>query len=91
MSALAWPFGVITGKCIQLNSISDLLDGYIKGYYTGSGRQSSCEALLVGRPKSVKTIDSTVRLHRAGTPARDISIAFDLSSFLHLASLLFKF
>ncbi len=43
--------------------------------------------LLVRRPKSVKTIDSTVRLHRAGTPARDISIAFYLSSFLLLVSL----
>ncbi len=53
--------------------------------------QPSCEALLVRRPKSVKTIDSTVRLHRAGTPARDISIAFYLSSFLLLVSLLFSF
>ncbi len=28
-----------------------------------------------------------MRLHQAGTPAKDISIAFDSSSFLHLASL----
>ncbi len=32
-----------------------------------------------------------MRLHRAGTPARDISIAFYLSSFLLLVSLLFSF
>ncbi len=45
--------------------------------------------LLVRRPKSVKTIDSTVRLLRAGTLSKDISIAFYLSSFLLLVSLLF--
>ncbi len=39
--------------------------------------------------KNVKTIDSTVRLHRAGTQSTDISIAFYLSSFLLLDSLLF--
>ncbi len=79
MSALAWPFGVITGKCVQLNSISDLLDGYKKVIKPRQrSRQSSCEALLVGRPKSVKTIDSTVRLNQAGTPARDISIDLSL-------------
>ncbi len=33
-------------------------------------RQRSCE------DRRVKTIDSTVRLHRTGTPAKDISIAF---------------
>ncbi len=38
VSALAWPFGVITGKCVQLNSISDLLAGYKKRLlYRGSG------------------------------------------------------
>ncbi len=36
VSALAWPFGVITGKCVQLNSICDLLDGFKKGYYTAA-------------------------------------------------------
>ncbi len=36
VSALACPFGVITGKCVQLNSISDLLDGYKKCYYTAA-------------------------------------------------------
>ncbi len=53
-------------------------------------QQLSCEALLVWRLKSVKT-DSTVRLHRAGTPAKDISIAFYFSSFLLHVSLLFQF
>ncbi len=41
--------------------------------------QPSCEALFVWRPKSVKTIDSTMRLHWAGT--RDISIAFYFLSY----------
>ncbi len=45
-----------------------MLDGYKK---LSLQRQPSCEALLVCRPKSVKTIDSTVRLHRAERPARD--------------------
>ncbi len=55
-----------------------MLDGYKN---LSLPRQPSCEDLLVRRPKSVKTIDSTVRLHRAGTPATDISIAFYFSSF----------
>jgi len=71
----------LTGKCVQLNWSSILLDGYKK---RSLPRQPSYEALLVRRPKSVKTIDSTVRLHRAETPAKDISIAFYLSSFLLL-------
>ncbi len=45
------------------------------------------EDLLVGRPKSVKT----VRLHWAGTLSKDISIAFYLSSFLRLVSFCFSF
>ncbi len=67
-----------------MNWSSILLDRYKK---LSLPRQPSCEALLVRRPKSVKTINSTVRLHRAGT--KDISIAFYLSSFLLLVSLLF--
>ncbi len=81
VSALAWPFVVINKK---VYSVSDLLDGF--NIYNIINviipRQPSREDLLVRRPKSVKTIESTVRLHRAGTPARDISIAFYLSSFL---------
>ncbi len=42
-----------------------MLDGFKK---VNIPRQPSCEALRVRRPKSVKTIDSTVRLHPAGTP-----------------------
>ncbi len=76
----------LTGNCVQLNWSSILLDGYKK---LSLPWQPSCEALLMRRPKSVKTIDSTVRLHRPGTPARDISIAFYLSSFLLLVSLPF--
>ncbi len=74
----------LTGKCVELIWSSILLDGYKK---LSLPRQPSCEALLVCRAKSVKTIDSTGRLHRVGTPARDISIAFHLSSFLLLVSL----
>ncbi len=62
-----------------------LLDGYKKlSLPQQRSRQPLCEDLLMRRPKSVKTIDSTVRLHQAGAPARDISIAFYLSSFLLL-------
>ncbi len=75
----------LTGNCVQLNWSSILLDGYKKSRLS---RQPSREDLLVRRPKSAKTIDSTVRLHRAGTPAKDISIAFYLT-FLLLVSLLF--
>ncbi len=39
-------------------------------------RQPSREDLLVRRPKRVKTIDSTVRLHRAGARPKDTNIAF---------------
>ncbi len=39
----------------------------------------------------VKTEDSTLQLHRAGTLSKDISIAFYLSSFLLLVSLQFFF
>ncbi len=62
-------------------------------------KPSSCEDRRVQRPPTLsckdhrlyraKTIDSIVRLHRAGTPARDISIAFYFSSSLLLISLLF--
>ncbi len=52
-------------------------------------KTSSCEDLFVRRPKSVKIIDSTVRLHQAGTLPNDISIAFYLSSFLLHVSILF--
>ncbi len=76
----------LTGKCVQLNWSSILLDGYKK---LSLPEQPSRKALLVRRPKSVKTVDSAVGLHRAGTPARDISIALYLSSFLLLVSLLF--
>ncbi len=69
-------------KCVQLNWSSILLDGYKK---LSLPRQRSCE------DRRVKTIDSTVRLHRAGTPAKDISIAFYFSSFRLLVSLLFQF
>ncbi len=62
MSALAWPFGVITGKCVQLNSISDLLDGYKKGYYRGSGHGTR-------RVKTEECKDH--RLYRATPPGRD--------------------
>ncbi len=65
-----------------------MLDGYKK---RSLPRQPLCETLLVRRPKSVKTIDSTVRLHRTGTPAKDISIAFYLSSFLLLIPFCFSF
>ncbi len=67
---------------MQLNWSSILLDGYKK---LSLPRQRSCE------DRRVKTIDSTVRLHRAATPAKDISIAFYFSSFLLLVSLLFQF
>ncbi len=50
-------------------------------------RQPSQEDLLVRRPKSVKTIDSATPPGR--TLSKDISIAFYLSSFLLLVSLLF--
>ncbi len=60
---------------MQLNWSSVLLDGYKK---LSIPRQWSCE------DRRVKTIDSTVRLHRAATPAKDISIAFYFSSFLLL-------
>ncbi len=76
----------LTGKCVQLNWSSILLDGYKKRSLL---RQPSCEALLLRRPKSVKTIDSTMWLHRTRTLSKDISIAFYLSSFLQLVSLLF--
>ncbi len=57
----------LTGNCVQLNWSSSLLDGYKKlSLPRQPSRQPSCEALLVRRPKSVKTIDSTARLHRAG-------------------------
>ncbi len=46
--------------------------------YRGSGRGSL----------RVKTINPTVRHHRAGTPAKDISITFYCSSFLLHVSLL---
>ncbi len=49
----------LTGKCVQLNWSRILLDGYKK---LSLSRQPLCEALLVRRPKSVKIIDSTVRL-----------------------------
>ncbi len=75
----------LTGDCVQLNW-SILLDWYKK---LSLPRHLSREALLVRRPKSVKTIDSTVRLHRTGTLPNDISIAFSLSSFLLFVSLLF--
>ncbi len=72
----------LTGKCVQLNWSSILLDGYKKlSLSQQPSRQPSCEALLTWRPKSVKTIDSTMRLHRAGTLSKDISIAFYLSSY----------
>ncbi len=76
----------LTGKCVQLNWSSILLDGYTN---LSLPWQPLCEALLGRRPKRVKTIDSTVRLHRAGTLPNDINIAFYLSSFLQLVSLLF--
>ncbi len=83
--ALAWPF-IVINKCVQLNWRSILLDGYKKLCLP---RHPSREALLVRRPKSVKTIDSTMQLHRTGTLSKDISIAFYLSSFLLLVSLVF--
>ncbi len=46
-----------------MNWSSILLDGYKK---LRLPRQPSCEALLMRRPKSVKTIDSTVRLQLPG-------------------------
>ncbi len=51
-----------------MNWSSILLDGSKK---LTLPRQPSCEALLVRRPKSVKTIDSTVRLHLEGTLSND--------------------
>ncbi len=45
-------------------------------------KPSSCE-----ERKSVKTIDSTVRLHCAGTLSKDISIAFYSSSFYYLVKM----
>ncbi len=78
MSALAWPFVVINRKCVQLNSNSELLDGYKKSLvYSGSSR----------RVKTEEYKDH--RLYRATPPAMDISIAFYFSSFLLIVSLLF--
>ncbi len=57
---------------MQLNWSSILLDGYKK---LSIPRQPSCE------DRRVKTFDSTVRLHRAATPAKDISIAFYTLTF----------
>ncbi len=54
----------LTGNCVQLNWSSILLDGYKKCSLLF--HEPSREDLLVRRPKSVKTIDSTVRLHRSG-------------------------
>ncbi len=73
---------------MQLNwsNVSILLDGYKKlSIPRQRSWQPSCE------DRRVKTIDSTVRLHRAATPAKDISIAFYFSSFLLLVSFLFQF
>ncbi len=68
----------LTGKCVQLNWSSILLDGYKK---RSLPRQPSREDLLVRRPKSVKTIDSTVRLYRATPPA-----GIEVSLFIYLLS-----
>ncbi len=69
-------------KCVQLNSNSELLDGYKKSLvYSGSSR----------RVKTEEYKDH--RLYRATPPAMDISnvnvIAFYFSSFLLIVSLLF--
>ncbi len=64
----------LTGKCVQLNWSSILLDGYKR---RSLPRQPSREDLLVRRPKSVKTLDSTVRLHQAG---------IEVSLFIYLLS-----
>ncbi len=60
---------------------------YFKCLPRQRSQQPSHEDLLVRSPKRVKTIDSTMRLHRAGTLSQDI--AFYLSYFLLLVSLLF--
>ncbi len=55
-----------------------MLDGYTKRSLPGQ-RQPSREDFLVRRPKSVKTIDSTVRLHCVGTLPKDISFIYLLT------------
>ncbi len=69
----------VSGACLAIyeqESVfswsSILLDGYKKHSLP---HQRSCEDLLVRRPKSVKTIDSTVWL-RAGTLPKDISMLY---------------
>ncbi len=63
---LLGPLLWLTGKCVQLNWSTILLDGYKKlSLPRQPSRQPLCEALLVRRPKSVKTID------RATPPDRD--------------------
>ncbi len=51
----------LTGKCVQLNWSSILLDRFKK---VNIPRQPSREALLVRRPKSVKTIESTGKRYK---------------------------
>ncbi len=54
-----------------------MLDGYkMRSLPRQWSRQPSHEALLVRSPKSVKIIESTMRLHREGTLSKDISIDF---------------
>ncbi len=70
VSALALPFVVINRKCVQLNSNSELLDGYKKSLvYSGSSR----------RVKTEEYKDH--RLYRATPPAMDIS-TLTLSLFI---------
>ncbi len=66
-----------TEECTHFTSRDNLQNG------------ATLTVTLVLRCLNVKTIDSTVRLHQAGTLPKDISIAFYLSSSLPLVSLLF--
>ncbi len=69
----------LTGNCVQLNRSSILIDGYKN---LSLPRQPSCEALLMRRPKSVKTIDSTVWLHRTGDISKGYKYRFLFIFFL---------